>query len=173
MSGKNSHYFIDIAALQSVDIYRVCELYGVGGGPIEHAIKKLMCAGKRGAKDKAKDIQEAIDQLERWKQMRAEDDRAATIRKAVEDGDIVLEFGEPATDQRSTVFRGVLGEMAMPYLPCHACDAGTCTHLEPAAEIDEDRSTVVASSHGDGEHYAFVCGVCHHMTKQGVRHICQ
>lgn len=171
MRGKNSHYFIDVTGLQFVDIYRVCELYGVGGGPIEHAIKKLMCAGKRGAKDKAKDIQEAIDQLERWKQMRDEDDRGAMIRKAVESGDIVLEFGEP-------VFVGRLGEVTMPDpLACAGCANGCfrcCAHVpEPASEIDEERSIVVASSHGDGEHYAFVCGVCHHMTKQGVRHICQ
>lgn len=170
---KFGHYFRDIAGLAKIDIYRFLELFGVTNPCLQHATKKIVCAGHRGAKDARKDIGEAIVSLNRALEMLDEDERAATIRKAVESGDIVLEFGEPAIDHRPKVFRGVLGEMAMPYLPCHACDAGTCTHLEPASEIDEERSIVVASSHGDGEHYAFVCGVCHHMTKQGVRHICQ
>lgn len=122
MSGKNSHYFIDVTALQKVDIYRVCELYGVGGGPIEHAIKKLMCAGKRGAKDKAKDIQEAIDQLERWKEMRAEDERGEMIRKAVDSGDVVLEFDEVRID-----VIGQNGNGGEHYgMVCHECLAENC-----------------------------------------------
>ena len=41
---------------------------------LQHAIKKLLVAGKRGAKDTAKDIQEVIDSCERWKEMDIEDD---------------------------------------------------------------------------------------------------
>ncbi|WP_176767832.1 hypothetical protein [Nitrosospira sp. Nsp18] len=40
---------------------------------IQHAAKKLLVAGNRGAKDVGKDIQEAIDTLERWKEMRVEE----------------------------------------------------------------------------------------------------
>jgi hypothetical protein len=41
---------------------------------MQHAIKKLLVAGERGAgKDIDKDIQEAIDSLERWKRMLKED----------------------------------------------------------------------------------------------------
>ena len=32
---------------------------------LQHAIKKLLCAGQRGVKDQAKDINEAKDTLER------------------------------------------------------------------------------------------------------------
>ena len=73
---KYSHYKKDVRHLDMVDIYRVCELWQVGGGPIEHAIKKLLCSGKRGAKDKAQDVQEAIDSLIRWQAMRAEDEKS-------------------------------------------------------------------------------------------------
>lgn len=63
----HSHYFKDVSILSEIDVYRVCELFGVddSSGATHHAIKKLLCAGKRGAKDRKKDIQEAIDTLKR------------------------------------------------------------------------------------------------------------
>lgn len=70
---SHSHYFKNVAHLQSVDVYRVLELFDVTDPAIQHAVKKLLCAGGRGAKDKAKDVQEAIDSLNRWMLMRAED----------------------------------------------------------------------------------------------------
>lgn len=73
MAIKHSHYKKDISHLSMLDPYRICQLFEVGGGPIEHAIKKLLVAGKRGAKDMAKDVQEAIDSLHRWQDMERED----------------------------------------------------------------------------------------------------
>lgn len=71
---KHNHYFKDVRHLDFIDVYRVIELFNVPAGPIDHAVKKLLVAGGRGAgKDQAKDIQEAIDSLERWKEMQAED----------------------------------------------------------------------------------------------------
>lgn len=70
---KHSHYFKDVSHLKLIDVYRVIELWEVEDPCIQHALKKLLVAGKRGAKDEAKDIQEAIDTLERWKAMREED----------------------------------------------------------------------------------------------------
>lgn len=70
---KHSHYKKPVKGFDFIDPYRVCLLFEVGGGPIEHAIKKLLVAGKRGAKDKAKDVQEAIDSLVRWQHMQEED----------------------------------------------------------------------------------------------------
>jgi hypothetical protein len=160
-----SHYFRDIAGLSKIDIYRFLELFGVTKSTYQHAVKKIVCAGQRGAKDERKDIGEAIVSLTRALEMLDEDERAATIRKAVESGDIVLEFGEPAIDQLDGYHRTITLDVPM------GLTAGRT--VEPAAEIDESRADRVASSHGDGEHYAYVCGVCHHMTKQGVRHICQ
>lgn len=70
---KHSHYFKDVSHLKLIDVYRVIELWEVNDPCIQHALKKLLVAGGRGAKDKEKDIQEAIDSLERWKAMREED----------------------------------------------------------------------------------------------------
>ena len=78
---SHSHYFKDTYHLDSIDVYRVLDLFEVTDQAIGHAIKKLLCAGIRGSKGKAQDIQEAIDTLQRWKAMRSEDgveDKAAT-----------------------------------------------------------------------------------------------
>ena len=69
----HSHYFKDVAHLKVVDVYRILELFEVINPAIAHAAKKLLVAGGRGHKDIDKDIQEAIDTLERWKAMRQED----------------------------------------------------------------------------------------------------
>lgn len=74
---KHSHYFKH-CPYEYVDVYRVLELFGVENPEIAHAVKKLLVAGGRGHKCIKKDIQEAIDSLERWKDMR-EEDLAATI----------------------------------------------------------------------------------------------
>lgn len=73
MSKPHSHYHKSVAHLESVDIYRLLELYGVTDPCRQHAIKKLFCAGQRGGKSEAQDIQEAIDTLKRKLQMLAED----------------------------------------------------------------------------------------------------
>lgn len=73
MTRKHNHYFKDVSGLTHVDVYRVLELYNVTDPCIQHAVKKLLVAGGRGAgKDISRDIQEAIDTLERWKEMQAE-----------------------------------------------------------------------------------------------------
>ena len=71
---KHGHYFKDVAHLNSIDVYRVLELFNVTNPSIAHATKKLLVAGGRGAgKSIDKDIQEAIDSLVRWQAMRNED----------------------------------------------------------------------------------------------------
>lgn len=71
---KHSHYFKPVSGLSHIDVYRVLDLFKVTDPCIGHAVKKLLVAGGRGAgKDVNKDIQEAIDCLERWKEMRSED----------------------------------------------------------------------------------------------------
>jgi hypothetical protein len=74
MSYKHNHYFKKVTHLDGVDVYRVLELFEVTDPCLQHAIKKLLCAGERGAKDIEQDVQEAIDSLERWKDMRREDE---------------------------------------------------------------------------------------------------
>jgi len=71
---RYSHYFKDVRHLSVIDVYRILELYEVTDPCIQHAIKKLLLAGQRGAKDRNKDVAEASATLERWQQMQVEDD---------------------------------------------------------------------------------------------------
>lgn len=73
MTRKYNHYFKNVAHLEALDVYRVLQLFGVTDPCLQHAIKKLLCAGVRGVKDQSKDIQEAIDALNRSLEMRRED----------------------------------------------------------------------------------------------------
>lgn len=70
---KHSHYKKDVSNLQFVDVYRVLDLFDVTHPAVQHAAKKVLCAGQRGAKDWEKDIQEAIDSLQRALDMHKED----------------------------------------------------------------------------------------------------
>lgn len=70
---KHSHYKKGVDGLKFVDVYRVLSLFGVTDPCLQHACKKILCAGHRGAKGIHQDVQEAIDTLERWKDMQAED----------------------------------------------------------------------------------------------------
>jgi len=60
-----------------VDVYRVLQIFNVTDPCLQHAVKKLLCAGGRGAKNDVKDVREAMDSLTRWQQMRLEDERGA------------------------------------------------------------------------------------------------
>lgn len=70
----HDHYFKDVSHLDSIDIYRVIELFDVRHSALQHALKKILAAGKRGAKNDVKDVREAMDSLTRWQQMRLEDE---------------------------------------------------------------------------------------------------
>lgn len=74
MKNTYNYYFKNTLHLDAVDVYRVLELFEVTDPCLQHAIKKLLCAGERGAKDIEQDVQEAINSLERWKDMRREDE---------------------------------------------------------------------------------------------------
>ena len=71
---KHNHYFKPVGHLSHVDVYRVLSLFGVTDPALQHAAKKILVAGGRGGgKDISRDVQDAIDTLERWKEMRDED----------------------------------------------------------------------------------------------------
>lgn len=72
---KYKHYFKDVSNLDKIDIYRVLKLWEVNHPCLQHAAKKILVAGNRGHKDISKDIQEAIDSLERYKEMLIEDNK--------------------------------------------------------------------------------------------------
>ena len=71
---KHNHYFKKTVHLDAVDVYRVLELFNVTDPCLQHAVKKLLCAGDRGAKDMEQDVQEAMDTLERYQDMCREDE---------------------------------------------------------------------------------------------------
>ncbi len=71
---KHRVYKKDVSHLDFIDVYRVLELFNVQSHAVGHAIKKLLCSGGRGAKDEAQDIQEAIDSLIRYREMKNEDE---------------------------------------------------------------------------------------------------
>ncbi len=71
---KHNHYFKDVRNLDYIDVYRVLDLFEVKDPCLGHAVKKLLVSGNRGGgKDTYRDIQEAIDSLERYKEMRREE----------------------------------------------------------------------------------------------------
>lgn len=56
-----------------IDPYRIFAIYAITHPAQQHAIKKLLRAG-RSHKDLTRDIQETIDTLTRWQAMIAEDE---------------------------------------------------------------------------------------------------
>jgi len=67
------HYQKSVEHLKWIDVYRVLVLFGVTNPCLQHAIKKLLCAGQRGIKDQKQDVQEAIASLVRYLEMQTED----------------------------------------------------------------------------------------------------
>lgn len=49
----------------TVDVYDVLQAFAVTNPATQHAIKKLLCAGLRGHKDKMQDLTEALKSIER------------------------------------------------------------------------------------------------------------
>lgn len=58
--------------LVKIDVYNVLTAFEVVNPAIAHAVKKLLCAGLRGYKDYNQDINEAIQSLERAKELNEE-----------------------------------------------------------------------------------------------------
>lgn len=67
------HYKKDVSHLEMIDVYRVLQLFDVTDPCEQHAIKKILCAGRRGPKSNQQDIQEAIESLNRRLEMIDED----------------------------------------------------------------------------------------------------
>lgn len=49
-NNNNNPYIVDISKYDKLDIYRILKLYEVSDPCLQHSIKKLLCAGKRGVK---------------------------------------------------------------------------------------------------------------------------
>ena len=72
---KYPHYFKDVRHLDAIDVYRIIELFEITDPCLQHALKKVLAAGKRGAKNKEKDVNEALDSLNRWVAMQFENSK--------------------------------------------------------------------------------------------------
>lgn len=69
------HYFKRLPRHTThVDVYRVITLFDVPAGPVDHAVKKLLCLGKRGGKNYRQDLTEARNSLNRALEMLDEDE---------------------------------------------------------------------------------------------------
>lgn len=116
----HSHYFKDIGHLRTVDVYRVLSLFGISDPCLQHAAKKILVAGGRGAgKDIHKDIQEAIDTLVRWQEMQKED----AANKLKQDSTGYMGQGDlsPQAPKNTTVI--ISPGMIRAYSAAHACTA--------------------------------------------------
>ena len=69
---KYGHYFKDVSHLKKIDVYRVIDLWEITDPALQHALKKVLAAGKRGAKNQLQDVAEAIDSLVRFQDMQTE-----------------------------------------------------------------------------------------------------
>ena len=71
---KYNHYFKKIpSGATHIDIYRLLEMFEVTDPCLQHAVKKILVAGGRGSKDRHQDVAEAIVTLQRWQEMRQEE----------------------------------------------------------------------------------------------------
>ena len=71
-SRKYPHYF-KACPFDEIDVYRLLDVFRVDSHAVGHAVKKCLVLGHRGAKDKMTDLNEAIDTLERYREMLIED----------------------------------------------------------------------------------------------------
>ena len=69
----SAHYDFTYKGIK-LDPYRILEVYGITHPAQQHAIKKLLRAGK-SVKTLERDIGEVIESLERWLTMMTEDSK--------------------------------------------------------------------------------------------------
>lgn len=70
---EHKHYYREWHG--KIDIYRILSLYEVDDPCLQHAVKKLIVTGQRGGqKDFRRDVQDAIDTLNRKLEMLDEDE---------------------------------------------------------------------------------------------------
>jgi hypothetical protein len=59
------HYYRDVSQLTHIDVYWVLQAWSVNNPSVQHAVKKLLAAGQRGAKDTLQDLKEARNSINR------------------------------------------------------------------------------------------------------------
>ena len=61
---QNNKYKRKVPTLE-IDVYDILKAFNVINPATQHAIKKLLCAGDRGYKDKVQDLKEALASISR------------------------------------------------------------------------------------------------------------
>jgi hypothetical protein len=74
----------DVPQEINVDVYAVLDAFGVANPAVQHAIKKLLAPGQRGAKSAIQDLKEARASIDRAIQM--EETKPAQTKTDVECG---------------------------------------------------------------------------------------
>lgn len=62
---KEESKYTRVCKSVNIDVYDVLQAFAVTNPATQHAIKKLLCAGLRGHKDKMQDLTEALKSIER------------------------------------------------------------------------------------------------------------
>lgn len=70
------------AAVVTVDVYRVLEAFGVTSAPLQNLVKKALCAGLRGHKDRVQDLSDILLSAQKAVDM-ARDENACAPRPPV------------------------------------------------------------------------------------------
>jgi hypothetical protein len=79
---SDKHYKFSFKGVK-LDPYRIMKVYGITDPAQQHAVKKLLRAG-RSIKSLVRDIDEVILSLNRWKEMIHEDEEEAKVAKPVQ-----------------------------------------------------------------------------------------
>lgn len=125
MERQYNHYFKP-CPYNEIDLYRVARILNINENELFHAFKKIVAAGKRGAKSNTVDIIEAVDSLVRWLEMRVED--AELNINPLPDHKIIV---EGKLRQTSTHLQHVLNRVAA--LPAR--------YTEKTSEISESNAS--------------------------------
>ena len=73
MEDPGKHYRYEYKGIK-LDPYRILDIYGIGHPAQQHAIKKLLRAGK-AHKSLRQDVAEVVSTLNRWLEMMQEDEK--------------------------------------------------------------------------------------------------
>lgn len=93
LATKHPHYHKDVRHLETIDVYRVLSLFNVTDPCLQHAIKKLLVAGGRGAgKSMEKDLRESVDSINRALEMLKEDSFKETSSTVIPANGVVEVF---------------------------------------------------------------------------------
>lgn len=76
MARKHNHYFRP-CPYDSIDVYRIIEIFEITDPAAQHILKKCIATGKRGHKDERRDWEDIVDSAQRKIEMLEEDSEVA------------------------------------------------------------------------------------------------